>query len=203
MKASKIISLLITLGILGGAGYFGYSYFASPGKITFLTGTVTRGNVESAISATGTLSATLSVNVGSRVSGQVQKMLADFNTPVKKGQLLAIIDPAPFQLDLETKEASLRSANTQTLSAKVAEQRANLDVSNAEVAILNQKQAVQRAQSQLVESKRKLDLQKGLADQGIASRDSVQALQATYDQNVSSLESAQAQVKTAEANLSR
>src|SRR6185295_18729152 len=115
MKASKIVSLLITLGILGGAGYFGYSYFASPGKITFLTGTVTRGNVESAISATGTLSATLSVNVGSRVSGQVQKMLADFNTPVRKGQLLAVIDPAPFQLDLETKEASLRSANTQTL----------------------------------------------------------------------------------------
>jgi len=201
MKASKIVSLLITLGILGGAGYFGYVYFTSPGKITFLTANVTKGNVESAISATGTLTATLSVNVGSRVSGQVLQMLADFNTPVKKGQLLAVIDPGPFQLELENKQASLNSAKTQILSARVAEQRADVDVSNAEVAILNQKQAVQRAQSQLSEAKRKLDLQKGLADQGIASRDSVQALQATWEQMVSNLETAQAQVKTAEATL--
>src|SRR5690349_8317229 len=103
MKASKIVSSLITLGILGGAGYYGYSYFTSPGKITFLTATVTRGTVESAISATGTLAATLSVNVGSRVSGQVLEMLADFNTQVRKGQLLAVIDPGPFQVELENK----------------------------------------------------------------------------------------------------
>jgi HlyD family secretion protein len=201
MKASKIVSLLITLGILGGAGYFGYSYLMSPGKITFLTAAVTRGNVEAAISATGTLSATLSVPVGSRVSGQVLKMYADFNTPVRKGQLLAEIDPGPFQLDLETKQASLRSAQTQILSAQVAERRANVDVANAELNIANQKAALQRAQSQVTEAKRKLDLQKSLADQGIASKDSVQSLQATYDQAVLNVASAEAQVKTADANL--
>lgn len=201
MKASKIVSLLITLGILGGAGYFGYSYFTSPGKITFLTAPVTRGTVESAISATGTLAATLSVNVGSRVSGQVLELMADFNTQVRKGQLLAVIDPQPFQVELENRQASLRSANTQILSAQVAETRANVDVSNAELSILNQKAAVQRAQSQVVEAKRKLDIQKSLADQGIASRDSVQSLQAAYDQAVLSVESAEAGLKTAVASL--
>ena len=201
MKASKIVSLLITLGILGGAGYFAYAYFTSPGKITFLTANVTRGNVESAISATGTLSATLSVNVGSRVSGQVQQMLADYNTPVKKGQLLAVIDPATFQVELETREASLRSAKTQILSADVAERRANVDVSNAQLSIVNQKSSVQRSQSQVGEAKRQLDIQKNLADQGIASKDSVQKLQSSYDQSVLSLEGAEAQLQTSQANL--
>jgi HlyD family secretion protein len=201
MKASKVVSLLVTLGILGGAGYFGYSYLTSPGKITFLTASVTRGPVESAISATGTLAATLQVNVGSRVSGQVLALHADFNTPVRRGQLLAEIDPAPFQVELETRQAQLRSAQTQILSAEVAERRANFDVANAELNINNQKASVQRAKSQMDEARRKLDQQKSLADQGIASRDSVLSLQATYDQAVLSLESAQAQLKTAEANL--
>lgn len=201
MKASKIISSLITLGILGGAGYYGYSYFASPTKITFLTATVTRGNVESAISATGTLASTLSVNVGSRVSGQVVALHADFNTPVRKGQLLAEIDPDPLKVELETRQASLNSAKTQTLSAQVAEKRANVDVANGELSISNQKAAVQRAESQMAESKRKLDIQKNLADQGIMSKDSVLTLQASYDQSVLSLESARSQLKTAEANL--
>lgn len=201
MKASKIVSLLVTLGILGGAGYLGYSYLTSPGKITFQTAAVTRGTVESAISATGTLAATLQVNVGSRVSGQVLALHADFNTPVRKGQLLAEIDPAPFQVELETRQAQLRSAQTQILAAEVAERRSNLDVANAELNVNNQRATVQRAKSQLDEAKRKLDQQKSLADQGIASRDSVLTLQATYDQAVLSLESAQAQLKAAEANL--
>jgi HlyD family secretion protein len=102
---------------------------------------------------------------------------------------------------LENRQASLRSANTQILSAQVAETRANVDVSNAELSILNQKAAVQRAQSQVVEAKRKLDIQKSLADQGIASRDSVQSLQAAYDQAVLSVESAEAGLKTAVASL--
>jgi len=201
MKASKIVSLLITLGILGGAGYFGYVYFTSPGKVTFLTANVTKGNVESAISATGTLSATLSVNVGSRVSGQVQQMLADFNTPVRTGQLLAVIDPAPFQLDLETKQASLRSANTQTLSAEVAERRAMVDISNAELSVVNQKSAVQRSASQVAEAKRQYEIQKNLADQGISSRDAVDKLKASYDQALLSQEGSESQLKTAEATL--
>ena len=201
MKASKIISLLVTLGILGGAGYFGYSYMTSPGKITFLTANVTKGTVESAISATGTLAATLSVNVGSRVSGQVTEMLADFNTPVRKGQLLAVIDPQPFQVEVETRQAQLNSAKTQIKSAQVAEQRANLDVANAEQNIINQKAALQRAQFAMAEAKRKYEQQKALAEQGIMSKDSVLTLQNSYEQAVLSLESAQAQQRTAEANL--
>ena len=201
MKASKIVSSLITLGILGGGGYYGYSYFTSPGKISFLTATVTRGNVEAAISATGTLTSTLSVNVGSRVSGQVLAMHADFNTQVRKGQLLAEIDSQPFQVELENRQASLRSANTQILGAQVAERRANVDVANAETGIVNQKAAVQRSQSQVTEAKRKLEQQRALADQGIMSKDSVLTLEASYEQALLNLESAQAQMKTTEANL--
>ena len=55
--------------------------------------TVTRGNLESTVSATGALSAVTTVQVGTQVSGQVAQIYVDFNDRVKKGQLLARIDP--------------------------------------------------------------------------------------------------------------
>lgn len=201
MKASKRISLVVTLLLLAAAGYGGYWYFTKPEKATFLTAAVTRGTIESAISATGTLAATLSVPVGSRVSGNVLDMLADYNTPVKKGQLVATIDPQQFETALRQAQAQLRSAETQRTSAEVAVKKADVDVANAEASIANNKASVQRAQSQVNQSKRKWDQQKGLFDQGIASKDAEQTAKETYDQAVLSLESAQAQLKTAEASL--
>src|SRR6185312_7543973 len=97
MKAKKPIGLIVTLAVLAAAGYGGYVYYTKPPKLTFVKAQITRGSMESVISATGTFSATRSVAVGSRVSGNVVKMYADYNTPVKKGQLVAEIDPSTFQ----------------------------------------------------------------------------------------------------------
>jgi HlyD family secretion protein len=157
--------------------------------------------VESVISATGTLAATRLVPVGSRVSGNVVRMYADYNTVVRKGQLLAEIDPSTFETALEQRQASLRSAETGRLQAQVAERRADVDVRNAETSIINQRAALARAKSQADEAKRKWDIQKGLADGGIASKDAVDTAKATYDQALLSLESAEAQLRTAEASL--
>ncbi len=201
MKASKSISLIVTLALVGAAGYGAYWYFTKPSKATFLTAQVTRGTIESAISATGTLAATLSVPVGSRVSGAVLEMLADYNTPVKKGQLVAVIDPQLFQTALRQAQAQLRSAETQRISAEVAMKRADVDVANAELSIANNKAAVQRAKSVMDQAQRKLVQQQGLFDQGIASKDAMATQKETHDQAMLSLESAQAQLRTAEANL--
>jgi HlyD family secretion protein len=201
MKRSKITSLAVTLVLLAAAGYGAYWYFTKPAEITFLTSVVTRGSIESAISATGTLEPILKVPVGSRVSGNVLEMYADFNTPVRKGQLIALIDPEQFETQKQQAEAQLRSAKTQITSAEVAARRSDVDVRNAELSIVQQKSAVARGESQANEAKRKLDIQKGMLEQGIASKDSVATAQATYDQALLSLEQAQAQLRTAEANL--
>ena len=76
---------------------------------------VERGNLTATVSASGTLSAVTTVQVGSQISGQIKETLADFNTPVKKGQLLARIDPESFELKVRQAEADLEAARTSTL----------------------------------------------------------------------------------------
>jgi HlyD family secretion protein len=76
---------------------------------------VERGNLTATVSASGTLSAVTTVQVGSQISGQIKETLADFNSPVKKGQLLARIDPESFELKVQQAEADLEAARTALL----------------------------------------------------------------------------------------
>jgi HlyD family secretion protein len=76
---------------------------------------VERGNLTATVSASGTLSAVTTVQVGSQISGQIKETLADFNSPVKKGQLLARIDPESFELKVRQAEADLEAARTALL----------------------------------------------------------------------------------------
>ncbi|MEO5926583.1 MAG: efflux RND transporter periplasmic adaptor subunit [Bryobacteraceae bacterium] len=191
--------LFVTLAVLAAAGYGGYTYFNKPAKLTYLKAQVTKGSVEAVISATGTLSATRLVPVGSRVSGNVVKMYADYNTVVRKGQLLAEIDPSTFQNAVEQRQAALNSAETQRLQAAVAERRADVDVRNAETQIANQRIAVARSKSQMDQAKRKYDQQKGLGD--VTSKDAIDTARETFEQAQLSLESAESQLLTVQATL--
>jgi HlyD family secretion protein len=79
--------------------------------------TVERGNVESTVSATGTLNAVRTVSVGTQVSGQIAELLVDYNDTVKKGQLLARIDPTLQQQAVTDAQASVERAQAQELQA--------------------------------------------------------------------------------------
>ena len=68
---------------------------------------VDRGDVTSTVSATGTVSAVITVQVGSQVSGIISKLYADFNSQVKKGQILAELDPTPFEQQVEQQQANV------------------------------------------------------------------------------------------------
>lgn len=71
---------------------------------------VTRGDIVSTVSATGTLSPVITVQVGSQVSGAIQHLYVDFNSRVKKGELIAQIDPSLFKARLAEADANLKSA---------------------------------------------------------------------------------------------
>ncbi len=82
--------------------------------------TVTKGAVAEIVSATGGVEAIISVNVGSQVSGTVSELKVDFNSLVKKGQLLARIDPRPFQVSVAKAQAGVASADATVLKAAAA-----------------------------------------------------------------------------------
>ena len=84
------------------------------------TAAVTRGSVISVVSASGTLEAVTTVQVGTQVSGAVQSLHADFNSIVKKGQVLARLDPSLFQTQVEQARANLAQAEADVERLRVA-----------------------------------------------------------------------------------
>ena len=85
---------------------------------------VTKGSVVATVSATGTLSAVTTVKVGSQVSGIISRLHADFNSEVRKGQLLAELDPTPFQATVDQRRADLERAKVELRNAELVLARA-------------------------------------------------------------------------------
>ena len=77
------------------------------------------GDITMTVTATGTLSAVITVQVGSQVSGVISHLYADFNSRVKKGQLLAELDPTPFQAQVEQRQADVTKARVDAANAKI------------------------------------------------------------------------------------
>ncbi|NZA26729.1 efflux RND transporter periplasmic adaptor subunit [Luteimonas sp. SJ-92] len=128
------------------------------------TTTVERGDIRVAISATGTLSATSTVVVGSQISGQVTDVLVDFNDQVRKGQLIARIDPSSYQ-------AQIDQGNAQVASARAALAQAQAALRNAE---LDHRRKTDLGERQLV-ARSDVDLARSALDQARAQVDSAQA----------------------------
>src|SRR5256714_7257451 len=82
----------------------------SDSNTTFQTAAVTRGPITQAVTATGTLNPVQNVQVGSQVSGNIQKLFVDFNSIVKAGQIIAQIDPVVFQATVNQAEGDLANA---------------------------------------------------------------------------------------------
>src|SRR6266705_4829158 len=91
----------------------------SGGASSYQTVSVTRGPITQLVTATGTLNPVVNVQVGSQVSGNIQKLFADFNSEVKAGQTVAQIDPALFQATVTQTEGDLSNAQAALELAKV------------------------------------------------------------------------------------
>jgi HlyD family secretion protein len=100
---------------------------SSKPKVQWETTAVDRGRIVARVTATGTLSALVTVQVGSQVSGRIQELRVDYNSPVKKGQLIAKIDPQLFQAALEQARANYAAAEGTLLKAKVLADQAEID----------------------------------------------------------------------------
>src|SRR5215211_3304421 len=119
--SKKAIVFTSTAALLVGAGavaLLGLSP-AKENELRFTTAPITKGRIASKITATGTLSALVTVQIGSQVSGRIKSLHADFNSQVKKGDLLATLDPQFFQAALEQARANADAAEGDLAAAKV------------------------------------------------------------------------------------
>jgi HlyD family secretion protein len=169
------IILAALLAAAGGGGYALYSYLGAPSRtpVSYQTQAVVRGKVESQVTATGTLSALVTVQVGSQVSGTVNELLADYNSEVSKGQVIARIDP-------------------RQLATEVTRARANLASARA---------GLQKAQATAQEARLQYERDRGLAQQKIVATADVQTRLATYKSAAAQVAAARASVSQARAAL--
>jgi HlyD family secretion protein len=135
MKKKIIIAAILVLIIGAGGAYL----FTNRGDgVKFRTEKATRGDMRAAVTATGTMSAVVTVLVGTQVSGTIKQLFVDFNSIVKKNQLLALIDPALPQAKVEQARANLQSATA--------------NVEKSEAALLDTKRTMERNQTLLAKN---------------------------------------------------
>src|SRR6266487_4654543 len=105
----------VWLLIVAAAGVGLFFLIGSRGKpeAKYRTAAVDKGDITQTVTATGAVSAVTTVKVGSQVSGIISKLYVDFNSKVKKGDLLAELDPTPFQEKVNAAEASLQKAQVE------------------------------------------------------------------------------------------
>ena len=117
--------MLLLAALAGGYWWWSGRQAEAP---AYRTAKVERGPITATVSSTGTLNPVTSVQVGTQVSGQIQQLFVDFNSPVKQGELIARIDPETFTYRVRQAEADLESARSSVGRAQVAQVIANRDL---------------------------------------------------------------------------
>ncbi|MEE8225592.1 MAG: efflux RND transporter periplasmic adaptor subunit [Kiloniellales bacterium] len=197
-KRSLFIVGLAVLGLAAaGATYFDGRGDAAPAA--YRTAKVERGALVSAISSGGTLSAVVTVQVGSQISGQVKELLADFNSEVRAGQVIARIDPENFAARVRQAKAEQSVAESNVMMQEAAIDRAKAELANTRAGL-----AAARAQSldaKIALDDAKLDLERTqeLHRRGVIATSQVEKAQAAYDRAEAKLQGANSQIRAQES----
>ena len=162
-----LVAAVVAIAVAASAWFWWRESRAASADSAWRTVKVERGDIRVAISATGTLSAISTVTVGSQISGQVTEVLVDFNSEVKKGDVLARIDPSTY-------EAQIEAGNAQIASARASLAQAQATLRNAEL-----------------DYRRKADL----GEQKLVAQSDIDVARAAYDQARAQVASTQAQIR--------
>lgn len=156
------------------AGILAVLFFACKGDVpAYRTEPVTRGDILATVTATGTVNAVTTVQVGTQVSGTIKSLYADFNSHVKKGQIIAQIDPSTFEAQVQQADANLHAA------------QANLDKANAA----------------LIDATRAFDRNKELYSKKLVPKSDLDTAETNYASAKAQVSSAKAQIEQTRASL--
>ncbi len=191
----------IAAAIVVSVSLLGWSHFRSAKPSQYQTATVTVGDINSTVAATGTCNAVVTVQVGSQVSGNIKALYADFNTKVTKGELVALIDPEVFQARVNQSRANLDNARAAVMNAMATAVRAEAEIASAVAARENVKAQLARARADLRDAEVKLRRRLALFEKGLLSKEDTDTAQATYDAGAATVEAVGAQLNSADQNV--
>ncbi len=167
----KILIGILIAGVLGTAAFF--SFGNKENEIKYRTEKAVRGDIVATVTATGTVNAVTTVLVGTQVSGTIKNIFVDFNSPVKKGQVIALIDPA-------------------TVEAQVAQAKANL---------LSAKANLEKSEASLADAKRTMDRNKELFSKNLIARSDLDTAETNHETAKAQVGVSKAQIAQTEAAL--
>lgn len=162
------IAIVIVLGIVAF-----FAFRKKENGLNFRTEKISKGDIVEMVTASGNVNAVTTVLVGTQVSGTIKTIYADFNSPVKKGQLIAQIDPAIFEAQVEQARANLFSA------------KANLE----------------KADASFIDAKRTMERNKALFSKDLIARSEVDTAETNYETAKAQINASKAQVAQSEASL--
>jgi len=183
----RVALIVAALAVLAAGGWYWYDSRNSDSELRYRTAKVERGTIAAVVVASGTLNATTTVQVGSQISGQVKDIYADFNTTVKKDQVIARIDPSTFEL-------------------RVNQARADLDSAQSAVAVARSNQAAAQAtigqvKVNLADAQRDFDRKKALVDKNYISGAELDKARTVLDSTREQLKAVDAQLKVSQAQI--
>ena len=184
--------LLIGLGV---AGYLLYPKLRQNGSNQkFRTMKVERGEIRFVVTASGTINPVITVLVGSQVSGTIKALYADFNSQVKEGQVIAQIDPAIFEAQVDQGRANVLNAQANLLNVQASLQNAQAGLKNAQANL-------EKAEVAVLDTRRTLDRNLELIVRKVIAQSALDTAQANYDSAVAQREASKAQVETARSQI--
>ena len=113
MNKKKIILIAVSIAVVASAGFWLFGSSKAQHKVTYETAVVTRGEISESITATGTIEPVTEVEVGTQVSGIIDKIYADYNSVVTKGQLIAEMDRVTLQSEVASQRAAYNGAKAE------------------------------------------------------------------------------------------
>ena len=200
--------LIVVAAVCVSVGLGTWAVVRRQAGIQYRTAIVEHGDVSVAISATGNPNAVVTVQVGSQVSGIILALFADFNTKVTKGQLIARIDPAPFQARVDQAQANLDAARAAVANTQAVVQQALAGIQAAKSALAAAQANVMKAQAIDEDARVKVDRRVIMVRQGADSKEDLETAETTYKSAVADHDALVAQqhavedgVKVAQAQL--
>ena len=200
-RKGMILLIFIVLLLLGGGYYYSKMDGNGDPRQKFRRVKVERGEISQVVTATGTINPVITVLVGSQVSGTIKALYADFNSQVKEDQVIAQIDPALFEGQVDQGKANVQNAQAGLQNADANLQSAQAGFVNAQAGLETSRANLVKAEVAVVDAKRTLDRNVGLMQRNVIAQAALDTAQVNYDSAVAQKEANRAQVEQAKAQV--
>jgi HlyD family secretion protein len=201
MRLSKNQIFLVVISLLAVVVTAGFTVWGRTEKAQdFLTAKVERGSIRNTVSATGTLQAVTTVQVGSQVSGTIAALYADFNSAVRKDQVIAQLDPSILQAQVASSSANLDQARADLVDAQARVLAAKATVENQRAGVSSATANLAALRAQRDDAASFVKRQEALSEDGLIAQRDLETSRTTYEAAQARYEQADAQLQQAQVS---